>query len=504
MQDIMRIAGGLAALTITGAVQAGTNPTAVLFGTEYRVQRFTLHTSVTWPNPHPFALEPELAMVEAEGTLYIGDDKILFSSDAIGEVFGDWKNYIVEARFTRDSMGNYTGLQYSRTVLINDPIDIDLDGVFGPFPGWDLSPSGMTINPGATGIAAGGNLLVTDTDLEGWRAYSIAPGTGPQSAQTCPLPLGPTCTGVCNAMTQFGVACGLASFPNTNNEDTTYVPLGAGEIWNIWQDLPFRISRHTTAGALISTFPIAAPNAGEPKGMVFVPNNARFPAPFRVGVGVVMVGYDDVGPGLGLFDTDGVATGYQALVTPGPNGIFNPPPGGDDVYLFGDRDDYLGIPMQIESVSADPATGRLFITVQSDGLNNNFLYVLTPMSPPDEDGDGVPNADDNCPTISNAGQEDQDGDSLGDACDNCPTVANASTIDANNDGIGDACSCTGDANRDGRVSFADVTGVLAAFGTTFTYPVVPPSVASGDANLDGVVNFADITSVLASFGLFCN
>lgn len=62
MQDIMRIAGGLAALTITGAVQAGTNPTAVLFGTEYRVQRFTLHTSVTWPNPHPFALEPELAI----------------------------------------------------------------------------------------------------------------------------------------------------------------------------------------------------------------------------------------------------------------------------------------------------------------------------------------------------------------------------------------------------------------------------------------------------------
>jgi len=37
-----------------------------------------------------------------------------------------------------------------------------------------------------------------------------------------------------------------------------------------------------------------------------------------------------------------------------------PPPGGDDVYLFGDRADYVGIPMQIESVSNDAATGGDF------------------------------------------------------------------------------------------------------------------------------------------------
>ncbi|WP_437648279.1 DNRLRE domain-containing protein [Sorangium sp. So ce362] len=36
---------------------------------------------------------------------------------------------------------------------------------------------------------------------------------------------------------------------------------------------------------------------------------------------------------------------------------------------------------------------------------------------PDMDGDGVPDARDNCPTVSNASQADSDGDSLGNACD---------------------------------------------------------------------------------------
>jgi len=77
----------------------------------------------------------------------------------------------------------------------------------------------------------------------------------------------------------------------------------------------------------------------------------------------------------------------------------------------------------------------------------------------DGDGDGVPDAEDNCPFTPNTDQTDADGDGLGDACDacpldpnndadgdgvcgnadNCPATANPSQADADGDDIGDAC-----------------------------------------------------------------
>lgn len=96
-------------------------------------------------------------------------------------------------------------------------------------------------------------------------------------------------------------------------------------------------------------------------------------------------------------------------------------------------------------------------------------------APGDTDGDGVPDASDNCPSVWNPGQEDCDGDTIGDRCeagdsdgdtlldeidvcpcggggthdedgdtladdcDNCPLVANPGQENANLDGLGDAC-----------------------------------------------------------------
>ena len=62
-----------------------------------------------------------------------------------------------------------------------------------------------------------------------------------------------------------------------------------------------------------------------------------------------------------------------------------------------------------------------------------------PSSNVDDDADGVPDLEDNCPALPNDTQADADGDSYGDPCDNCPVDSNPLQDDSDEDGIGDAC-----------------------------------------------------------------
>jgi len=48
----------------------------------------------------------------------------------------------------------------------------------------------------------------------------------------------------------------------------------------------------------------------------------------------------------------------------------------------------------------------------------------------DADGDGVFDADDNCPTTANSDQADGDGDSVGDVCDDCADTPQGAAVDA--------------------------------------------------------------------------
>ncbi|MCX6834295.1 MAG: thrombospondin type 3 repeat-containing protein, partial [candidate division Zixibacteria bacterium] len=70
---------------------------------------------------------------------------------------------------------------------------------------------------------------------------------------------------------------------------------------------------------------------------------------------------------------------------------------------------------------------------------------------PDDDGDGVPDGSDNCPMLANPTQADVDSDGVGDACDNCPSTVNPDQHDYDSDGIGDVCD-----NDDDNDGVADV------------------------------------------------
>jgi hypothetical protein len=67
--------------------------------------------------------------------------------------------------------------------------------------------------------------------------------------------------------------------------------------------------------------------------------------------------------------------------------------------------------------------------------------------------DGIGDACDVCPMVSDPNQADADNDGVGDLCDNCPAMANSDQADADGDGLGDVCDA--DADADGLMGADD-------------------------------------------------
>ena len=129
-------------------------------------------------------------------------------------------------------------------------------------------------------------------------------------------------------------------------------------------------------------------------------------------------------------------------------------------------DDNDGIGNTCDTISCTPGTpcndGNPNTT--NDLIDVNCNCIGTPITNADTDNDGIPDIDDNCPTVYNPNQADSNGNGLGDACDNSTCVPWMSCNDGDpltiNDKWDDDCNCVGsfigyDADNDGIYDYLD-------------------------------------------------
>jgi len=108
----------------------------------------------------------------------------------------------------------------------------------------------------------------------------------------------------------------------------------------------------------------------------------------------------------------------------------------------------------------------------------------------DSDGDGIPDACDNCPDVPDQDQVDTDGDGVGDACDNCVDTANADQADIDNDGVGNACdNVNNTAHQEGPISECELNFTVEPGVNSDAFNAIDPEIFTYLACEDESGNF---------------
>jgi hypothetical protein len=115
------------------------------------------------------------------------------------------------------------------------------------------------------------------------------------------------------------------------------------------------------------------------------------------------------------------------------------------------------------SITPPSNTGYQAFTLSNQTLasSKTISAVLGLSGSTDSDGDGIPNASDNCAGIANANQADTDSDGLGNVCDPCPSIPVSSTCMN-----GDVCMGEGDVACTDAVTISKcASGILVVQST---------------------------------------